>query len=416
MKIILSIIILALYTVGCATQYKTAEQREQEYYLIANEALKKNDCPSAVALYFSLLNYNTKQKINILFNENPNAQNCAISEFQKTIQNTNSINIINSEKKNIDELHSYKLLSTDKKIEADKLIEAVINEKMLNGSMKITFNDNLAQYKFLNTPVIQNKIAENTINYYKDPYVSKSGISELVVYISATPPNAEIRNFLEQSLPTMNLKAAELKNFETLYPDYIEKKLKESTLQAVVNFKQMDALVADDINNVLKKSIKGVEWADSTINSGNVITIEKIRHSESIGQERTQTISYADYQVRRLEAVLMMPRNASYLFDLITNEISIDYGYSITYERNGVKISSELVRGNESHSNSRCQYQRIQNVFGGSQPAGFIANDDMQSKCSGYSKNIDSLRNDIYLKISEKVLNIPDVKKVHNLN
>jgi large subunit ribosomal protein L29 len=104
MKIILSIIILALYTVGCATQYKTAEQREQEYYLIANEALKKNDCPSAVALYFSLLNYNTKQKINILFNENPNAQNCAISEFQKTIKNTNSINIINSEKKNIDEL------------------------------------------------------------------------------------------------------------------------------------------------------------------------------------------------------------------------------------------------------------------------------------------------------------------------
>ena len=65
----------------------------------------------------------------------------------------------------------------------------------------------------------------------------------------------------------------------------------------------------------------------------------------------------------------------------------------------------------------RCQNDRIQNVFGGVSSAGFVANEDMQRRCSGpNSLSMDELRRDIFSKIVDGVLKVPPIKIAHEMN
>jgi hypothetical protein len=80
-------------------------------------------------------------------------------------------------------------------------------------------------------------------------------------------------------------------------------------------------------------------------------------------------------------------------------------------------IYDEIVRGKVGGEYRRCQNARIQNVFGGVTSADFVANDDMQQRCSGQnSASVEDLRKDILSKIVNNVLKIPPIKAVHKVN
>lgn len=415
MKFAAVLIALGLFS-GCGTATRTSEQQENEYYEKAVDALKKGDCQVAVDQLNGLFIYTKNNRIRQLFKENANAESCVVDVYTSGISAVTSISRLNNLRYGFNKLSGYQLISEKNVADINILMEKNISEKVINGTLSISFDDAINDYYFLKRSNIMDVIAINTINNYKTQTYTKNGLDALVAYVGSTSSSPKIRKIMKDSLPLMNLKANELIKVESIDPLYVSQRLKESTMKAFVDYKSIDRLTAEDIDVNLKKSINGIEWAVVSTNVPNVITIEKVKHAEVVSQQRSQTVSYADYQVDRMAAVLFMPRNASYSFELVSNEISIDYGYVISYKKNGQKISEEIVRGIESYQNNKCQNQRITNVFGGNQPADFIANDDMRSKCSGYAKSMDSLRSDVYLKIVEKVMNIQDVKKVHAMN
>jgi hypothetical protein len=402
---------------ACGTPTKTAEQQEYEYYIKAADALKKGDCQQASSIVNALYIYTTNNRLKQLFKENTNAESCIIDLYTNEVKTSNGINRINGIRFNVDKLYSSQAITGDTIVRFNKFFEESVKEKIKNGSMNVSFDDAIKDYAFLADTEIQDIIAINTIRNFKNQNTySKSGLQQLADYVEKSQPNSSIRIKMKEALPHMNLKLNELAVFEKIDQKFVSERRLASTMKAFVEYKSIDRLTADDISEIIKKSIKGVEWTSISSTSSNVISIEKIRHSEVVGQERTQTISYADYQVDRMAAVLFMPRNASYLFDLVSSDVSIDYGYVISYQKNGQKISEEVVRGVDSHQNKRCQHKRIQNVFGGNQAADFDANDDMRGKCSGYSKSVESMRTEIYNKIAHKVLEIEDIRKVHAMN
>ncbi len=112
-----------------------------------------------------------------------------------------------------------------------------------------------------------------------------------------------------------------------------------------------------------------------------------------------------------------MPRNASYLYDVISGGAEIEYGYVITAVADNKTVYDKLVRGKVEREYKRCQNKRIQNVFGGVNSAGFIANDDMKNRCSGQSSlDINDLRGEVFSILVEGILSVPSIREVHDLN
>lgn len=413
----LALVLVMGMLVACGTPIKTAEQNENDSYIKATDAFKKGDCQQASNDVYRLLVFTGSNRLKQLFKENANAENCIIALYMDEVKTSIGLNAVNDVRFKIDRMQSLQAISENTTARVDRFIEETVKEKIKNGSMNVTFDDAIKQYSFLSSSEMMDLIAINTINKYKTiKFYDKNGLEQLANYVGNSSNESMIRVKLKEALPLMSLKVNELGVFEKIDPKFVSERKLSSTLKAFIEYKSIDRLTADDINEIIKRSIKGVEWAASSTTSLNIISIEKIRHNEVVGQERTQTISYADYQVDRLAALMLMPRNSSYMFDLVSNDVSIDYGYVITYQKNGQRISEEVVRGVESHQNKRCQYKRIQNVFGGNQSADFDANDDMRSKCAGFSKTVERMRSDIYSKIASKVFELEDVKKVHSMN
>jgi hypothetical protein len=112
-----------------------------------------------------------------------------------------------------------------------------------------------------------------------------------------------------------------------------------------------------------------------------------------------------------------MPRNASYLYEVVSGGAEIEYGYVVSVVVDGKTILDDVIRGRVGGEYRRCQNTRIQNVFGGVSSAGFVANDDMQSRCSGPSSvPVEDLRKEVLSKVMQGVLNVATIKAAQELN
>ncbi len=133
------------------------------------------------------------------------------------------------------------------------------------------------------------------------------------------------------------------------------------------------------------------------------VSVQKLQWDFSTQAESSQTISYAQHQVNLLGAVLLMPDNATYSYDLIKGGASLSYAFEVK----GVG-GDKLVRNSINRSHSRCQNARIVNVFGGVSPAEFVANDHMRTTCSGGGSPVDpdSMRREAMRAVADAVLQI----------
>lgn len=112
-----------------------------------------------------------------------------------------------------------------------------------------------------------------------------------------------------------------------------------------------------------------------------------------------------------------MPKKATYAYEVVSGGAEIEYGYVVSAIADGKSIHDELIRGKVDGQYRRCQNARIQNVFGGVSPADFVANEDMQQRCSGPSSvAIEDLRKEVLLKIIDGVMKVAPIKAFHELN
>jgi hypothetical protein len=73
--------------------------------------------------------------------------------------------------------------------------------------------------------------------------------------------------------------------------------------------------------------------------------LERIRNNESVLTEKVQTITYGFFDVNIIYASLYMPKNASYLYEVVTGGAKIEYGYEVTAFKGNKKIYIDVVLG-----------------------------------------------------------------------
>jgi len=215
----------------------------------------------------------------------------------------------------------------------------------------------------------------------------------------------------------MNIRRDELDAVAKVFPKFAAARKEEITARVFLQVNNGDRLLSEDLLQTLRSRVRGVEWVPSVGPKITTLVIERLRNDEKTLPERSQTITYAQHEVNLLSAALLMPRNASYLYEVVSGGAEIEYGYVVSAVADGKTIYDEVIRGKVGGEYRRCQNARIQNVFGGVSSAGFVANDDMQQRCAGPSSaSIDELRKEIFSKVVDGVLKVPPIKVAHELN
>lgn len=215
---------------------------------------------------------------------------------------------------------------------------------------------------------------------------------------------------VEASLPSMGIKKSELPALAEVFPKYALTRKAELSTPVFLTVTGGDRLWRDDLMEAINKRLGNVPWAKAPGDGVTTLNIEKARFEERVLPERTETITYAQYQVNTAAAVLLMPRNATYSYELISGGASIDYGIVVTATLNGQKTHDQVIRGKVGANYRRCINSRIKNVFGGESAAGFTANDDMKGRCSGDPEtSIEALRDQVFEKVIAGIIEVPVV-------
>jgi hypothetical protein len=403
---------LLVVVAGCATTY-TEEQRATSFVQEAADSLARGGVSDAGKKLDIALDWQTgPQQIGAYFDKQPSASGAYVSYLQTEIANATTAPVAQKRRTTLDILRANKVLPTSVLDTLDRQFESVVADAHRRGTLEVTLADPLASLPALSSPEQQRIILTRTIaSIRQNQHLIKRPIEELAAYYQRDDVSAENKALIRDALPSLNLKRDELKHIEGAVPSFAASRRDELTIVATLQVKGADRLFKDDLEAELRRP--GVQWTASSQASGATIVVERLRHSEAALQDGTETIRYADYQVDALKAGLFMPRNASYIYEVITSGAAIEYGYVVTASTDGKQTYEEVVRGDERLESKRCQNARVQNAFGGTKPAGFVANDDMALRCAG--DNVDAIgtaRSRVNRAIAAAIFRVPQIKKV----
>lgn len=291
-----------------------------------------------------------------------------------------------------------------------KLLEAKVSTGNASGEVKWLLGDDISNLPILGSQKEQQLIFDRTLDAMSDRKRPKGMAKALADYLSKPGRSESDLNWAKQKLWKSNPHRAELQELKILFPDLVNSKLAELTIHVQVTVSPSDRLMEEDLKEKLTKISShfivlknGEQGNDKTIK----VTIEKLRSEERQLPSQSQTISYARHEVDMVSAVLLMPRNASYVYEWSRGGVELEYGYVVRVSQNNKVLLDELMRDTLTEKFVSCSNRRVVNIFGGAERADFVANSDMSSKCSGSTSSIPSIqdmKNRVLTLLTEKIV------------
>lgn len=408
---------LSILLSACAN-YGSFLGQPDDHASIAREAISSGDSAKANAeIDYAIGNPEGDAKIRELFVKFPQAKIIYRTYLEQLIADVKQFYQAESMFHKLKPVKAAGIYSLDQTRDLDTRLSKVVAEANLAGTLNVDLSDSVDDFPILKTSKHRKIIADRSIEKLEHDGARPGLVAGLMAYVRQIGVESEEGKRIESLLPKMKIRADELDVVAKLYPQFSAARREAITVRVFVQFKNADRLVSDDFVQAFRMRIRGVQWMPSPDPKTTTLLIDRVRNDEKTLSERSQTITYAQSDVNFLSAALLMPRNASYLFDLVSSGAEIEYGYVVSASLDGKTIHDEVVRGKVGGESHKCQNARIQNVFGGISPAGFVANDDMQRRCSGSSAvSIDELRREVLSKVVEAVLRVPTIKAAQELN
>lgn len=412
---------MSVFLTACVTSVYdlSPEERATHYAKKAQSAILKGDRAEVAFLANRAMGHPTGNvKIQELFVSHPKGRDYYFSYLEQSITEISTTSQADEILNELTKLRSTGILSEAQISELFKKLSKKVADGNTNGSIPFDLSDKTDSFPQLQKHEHQRIMFDRTVKRLQQRSRSAAPlVGSLMEYVQRAEIKPEEKKRIEALLPTMNIKRDELDLVAKVFPSFTEGRLEEITTQVFLQVKNGDRLLTEDIRQVLDNRVRGVEWSTSTSPKTTTLIIEQLRNNERVFPERSQTITYAQSEVNILEAALLMPRNASYMYEVITGGAEIEYAYVVSAVADGSTIYDEVIRGKVGGEYSRCENPRIHNVFGGVNVAGFIANDDMQRRCATSSTiEIVELREEVFSKIADEVLKIPSIKKTHEFN
>ena len=182
------------------------------------------------------------------------------------------------------------------------------------------------------------------------------------------------------ALVKVKLTRTELTNGDIpkLFPAFAKEKIERSVIKLDIT-SPSDEFIVGEIIEELKKSN---EWLEFTDEAKRKLTIGRIRFQEN----RTNPTNMTEtVQSPNFVTLMLIPKNASVLFDYSTSEYAVQWNMSIVDSQSkGAKAFS----GKRSGKKIECHNLRYQNVFGGTGSLYGMPNDAVANFCQS-NANVD---------------------------
>lgn len=410
-------VILSILVTACAT-YPESEEDQATFHVneASTQITKGNSYQAGNEIEVALTRPTGKKKVEDLLRLQPKGREMYMAYVEKRIANIRGMLEAKAVLKVVSIASSSDIFTDDEAMGLWEQLYNTVADGNKGGWIPFNLNDDLDAFPVLKEPDHHQIIVDRAIANLQ----ANSGVRlvpSLMEHVKQVGVDSVEGKRIEALLPTMQIRRDELDSVAVMFPRFVERRRGELTTQVLFQVKNGDRLIQEDILKALRAKVRGVEWVSAEAPNVTTLTIERVRHDERSLAERSQTITYSQYQVNLLGAALLMPRNASYLYEVVSGGAEIEYGYVINAQFDGATVHDELIRGNVKQEYRRCQNARIQNVFGGVSSAGFVANDEMRRACDGVgSVSLDKLRDDVFGKITDEVLKVPTIRVVHDAN
>lgn len=332
--------------VGCAGIPSDPDGHARYYLDRAKSAASRgNDFDMRAAVHLALNVAPGPSHARTYFAENPEMALRYVEASKTALQSPHGPHMVERERDWILALKQSVALPSDMADELIRVLDEAAAQGNLSGDLPFTLQSDLHGLPFADEPAHKALILDRAIakTISTDSRYQRE-VSALMAYAAAPETPHEHRERVRKSLPDLKIRADELAAVAAVFPDFANQRRSDVTTTAVLQTKGMDRIEEDDIRKSLAKHVKGVEWLPAPANGTTVITIEKVRHNERAGTPQRETITYAQYQVGIFAAALLMPRNASYMYDRTTNVSEIEYGYVVSAVRGGEAIYDSLLR------------------------------------------------------------------------
>lgn len=413
-----TILSLSFFLSACATYPQSRENQATYRASEARAAISKGDSTNAAnQIDVALTRPTGGAKIKELFASYPKGRDYYHANIEKSIAEVSNAYQAAAVYEKISTAKSTGIFPEDQVRGLFANLLKVVTEGNTTGSIPFDLGDKIDLFPELKSPAHQQIMVNRSIKNLQGNGSGSRPVAALMEYVQRIGIDSEEGKRMESLLPTMNIRREELDEVARVFPIFAAARKEEITARVFVQVKNGDRLLSEDLLQTLRSRVRGVEWVPSAGPKTTTLVIERLRNDEKTLPERSQTITYAQHEVNLFSTALLMPRNASYLYEVVSGGAEIEYGYVVSAVADGKTIYDEVIRGKIGGEYRRCQYPRIQNVFGGVSSAGFVANDDMQQRCAGPSSaSIEELRKEVFAKVVDGALKAPPIKVAHELN
>lgn len=419
LKLLLTVWIISTLA-GCASYPSDPASQADHHLKLGSEAISRSETSLAIYEFLTAIEKPTgKEKARALGVTQPRIAAALRGFFDIRVVSVSTADEANTAFDQITRLSDAGLMQKD----AAAALLVRLNDRALSGirsgELKFTLGADFSRFPGLASTENEKYLVDNTVALLQSGQADgrQSSLIGLTQYVARQGVQSAEAVRIKALLSSFKLKKSEIALIRTAFSEYAAQREKEVALKVNFALKGGDRLLRDDLQNMIGAHARGLEFVPSEGEASLLLTVERIRHDEREQPERTQTVTYSWTDVNMVAAVLLMPKNASYLFEQVSGGAEIDYGYVVSWTFKPAERGETVVRGKVGGPYSRCQNRRIQNVFGGVSSADFVANDDMARRCSGRQDvSMDSLRSEIIEKILDAVKEIPQIKNVDELN
>jgi hypothetical protein len=292
-------------------------------------------------------------------------------------------------------------------------LDQAVGEANRTGRIPVVLIDDIKNYPSLITLEADRIIFERSVAALRQGGQLKPLIAAVFDRATKGGPKSVEYALVERSLPELVLSTDDLKSYVApTFPQYVSKLLAERTVTVRLISEPEDRLLEEDLSTKIKRLSANIVLTrdeDPMI----TLTVKRLQWDERLAPARAQTVIYSTDQVNFVSAVLLMPRNASYIYEVTSSGIELAYAYEVKAQGKGQPPFNKLIREKASRQWHSCSNARIQNVFGGVQPASFVANPHMQQTCSGGGSpvSVEQLRDDALDVVVRAVGEVPAVSK-----
>jgi hypothetical protein len=271
----------------------------------------------------------------------------------------------------------YKIITPTEADQSFAALRAAYVRETIAGHLKATIFDDLdlrapdTDQQQFNLDLVRNTLTS-------DRQLGLEDAIQLRSFILRRAGAVEMRDLIAKTLPEAKASMAALRGpLHDLAP---------AAADALLAARQISIHVATDGDGLLMLDLKDrlnqfaeIKLVDEDTATSVKFTVRQIGLSIQEMPPNSDTVSIPQADVSFGYALLLMPRNSKYTYTLTQGQVDYEYAFDLS----GPSGSHAVLRDQKTSRWSVCSNFLVVNIFGGSQPVGWMANYNMAATCNG---------------------------------